>query len=242
MTSKWITDRPITHRGLHSGTAVPENSLLAFKKSIDANLPIECDIQFMKDETIVVFHDDTLERLTGIQGKISDLTLSHLENLYLYKTKEQIPTLTNLFTLVNGRVPILIEIKGRDFSPKKGNILKNIIKSYSGEIALQSFNPMALTWCRKNIPHIPRGMISYDWNNSGLKSYQKFLLRYMLFYFQVSPSFISIKSDYLDSTIINIIRNQFKIPILGWTIKSSDEVMQYKELMNNFIFENFSPG
>ena len=241
MTNQWITDRPIAHRGLHFGTAVPENSLLAFQKSIDADIPIECDIQFIKDETFVVFHDDTLERLTGVQGKISDLTLSHLKNLYLYKTKEQIPTLEKLLTLVNGRVPILIEIKGRTFSSTKGNILKNILKDYSGEIALQSFNPMALTWCKKNIPHVPRGMISYDWCNSGLKLYQKLLLRYMFFFFQVSPSFISIRSDYLDSPIINIIREKTNIPTLGWAIKSAHEVMQYKKLMNNFIFENFVP-
>ncbi len=241
MTSQWITEKPIAHRGIHSGTKVPENSLAAFQKSIDANIPIECDIQFIKDKTYVVFHDDTLERVTGVHGKISDLSQSHIKNLYLYKTKEQIPTLLELISFVNGRVPILIEIKGRTFSPNKGNVLKNTLEHYSGEIALQSFNPMALTWCKVNIPHIPRGMITYDWYNSGLKSYQKILLRYMLFFPLVSPSFISVKSNYLDSAIINLIRKKFNIPILGWTITSSQEALKYKELMNNFIFENFLP-
>ena len=59
------------HRGLHSpDKSVPENSLAAFAAAVEADYGMELDVQLSKDGEVVVFHDDTLDRVTGVQGRV----------------------------------------------------------------------------------------------------------------------------------------------------------------------------
>ena len=103
--------RPYAHRGLH-GDGVPENSLEAFRLACEAGYGIELDVQTARDGTVVVFHDYNLSRMTGKDALLSELDLSELKSLRLYGTQESIPTLREVLDLVDGRVPILVELKG----------------------------------------------------------------------------------------------------------------------------------
>lgn len=100
----------IAHRGLFN-TSTPENSLGAFQKCIDSNVPIELDIHILKDDCLVVFHDDNTKRLTGLDAKLKDLTFKEIENLNLLNTSYTIPKLNDVLKLVDGKVLIDIEIK-----------------------------------------------------------------------------------------------------------------------------------
>ena len=107
----WIVNKYIAHRGLHNKNCA-ENSISAFKNAISKNYPIELDVQQIGDGTVIVFHDDTLQRMTGKDGYVKNITsVDSLKEYKLGGTKDTIPTFKEVLEVVNGQVPILIEIK-----------------------------------------------------------------------------------------------------------------------------------
>lgn len=155
----WLFSRPIAHRGLHD-TEVPENSLLAFEKAIDEGFPIEIDVRPIDDGTVVVFHDERLTRMTDRDGYVCNLTDADLKEIRLKNSDQKIPTFAEVLEFVNGRAPLLIEIKNES---KVGTLERNtleLLNSYKGEFAVQAFNPYSLEFFKKNAPQIQRGQLS----------------------------------------------------------------------------------
>src|SRR4051812_13377894 len=104
---RWLTARPIAHRGYHDlRSGRPENTLAAFEAAASARYAIECDLHISADGVPIVFHDEQLERLTGERGAVRDKTAAELGDLHVAGTREWIPTLDELLTLVAGRVPL----------------------------------------------------------------------------------------------------------------------------------------
>ena len=154
-----IWDNPIAHRGLHGGDT-PENSMLAFEKAVDKGYNIELDVHITTDGVVVVFHDDTLTRVCGVDKNIADCTKAELDTYTLANTSLRIPTLAEVLDMVNGRVEVLVEIKSTD--PKVGRLesaTHDVIKNYDN-ISIQSFNPMSVKWYKDNAPSIPRGLLA----------------------------------------------------------------------------------
>ena len=138
----WLTERPIAHRGYHDlNRAVWENTLSAFARAVEAGFAIECDLQYAADAIPVVFHDDGLKRLCGIEGDVRQRTAAELGLLTIGGTADKVPTLRQLLDLVKGRVPLVLELKGR-----KGDddgfamAVLDAIEGYEGPIALMSFD------------------------------------------------------------------------------------------------------
>ncbi|MBQ7798464.1 MAG: hypothetical protein IJ371_05015 [Clostridia bacterium] len=150
--------RPFAHRGVHA--EYPENSMPAFQKSMDLNLSIELDIHLTKDGQIVVFHDDNLKRMTGNNEFIKFLTYDQIKQYKLNNTDYHIPLLKEVFELVKGKVPILIEIKTNNNMKKLVPQLKKEIDNYKGKVFIQSFSPFALRRCYKAMPDVLRGQLS----------------------------------------------------------------------------------
>lgn len=148
------------HRGLHDNNhQIPENSLAAFQRAVDAGYGIELDVQLSADRIPVVFHDATLSRMCSIDRRVDELTFAELRQLSLANTKEQIPSFQEALALVNGKVPLLVELKMEhlDFDiPRKADAL---LSEYSGDYCIESFHPAALYWYRKNRPQITRVLI-----------------------------------------------------------------------------------
>ena len=100
------------HRGLHDNqTDAPENSLKAFQLAVEAGYGIEMDVQLSKDEVPVVFHDETLKRMCGTEGKVWEYTLEELQKMKLADSDETIPTFQEVLELVGGKVPLIVEYK-----------------------------------------------------------------------------------------------------------------------------------
>jgi len=111
----WLTAQPVAHRGYHDlNKAVWENTLSAFSRAVEAGFAIECDVQLAADSVPVVFHDHDLERLTGIKGDVRERTSAELAMLSVGQTKDRVPSLKQLLALVAGKVPLVIELKGRE--------------------------------------------------------------------------------------------------------------------------------
>ena len=236
--NSWLVDQPIAHRGLHDKTT-PENSLPAFEKAIEGGYAIELDVRIIADGTVIVFHDDSLSRLTDNDGYVKFLNKADLDLLKLKGSEERIPTFAQVLEFVDGRVPLLIEIKNND---KVGQLEKRIIEllnDYNGEYAVQSFNPYVLEYFYKHAPHILRGQLAGYFKGEKLSFFKKYALKRMLLNKKVShPDFISYEARKLPNCHVR----KFKtLPLLAWTVRSQSEYLKVVKHCDNIIFENFEP-
>lgn len=235
----WIVKSPIAHRGLHDDKA-PENSLLAFKQAIKNKLPIELDVTALADGTPVVFHDEKLARMTGCDGFISSLNIADIENLRLQGTKEKVPTLAEVLEVVDGKVPLLIEIKNQGkVGPLEKAVWKELIK-YNGEYAIQSFNPYTLEWFKENAPTIKRGQLASFFAKHELNPIRRYALKRMLLNGKVSePHFIVYNGSNMPNKYLK--KYYGVVPVLAYTIRTEGEEIRLKGFCDNIIFENYTP-
>jgi len=235
----WLVETPIAHRGYHDKN-IPENSLAAFSNAIEKGFAIELDVQLLADDTVVVFHDESLARMTGNDGYIKYLIKEDLKALKLKDSKETIPTLEEVLKLVDGKVPLLIEIKNKYKIGKLEQKVLDLLKNYTGEFAVQSFNPYSLSYFKKHAPQILRGQLSGYLKKEKLGWLKKFLLKRMFFNKKTSePHFIA----YEASTLPNRFVKKYKqLPLLAWAVKSKEEYMKVIKYCDNIIFEKFEPN
>lgn len=230
----------IAHRGLYNNEkGIIENSIEAFELAISKKYIIELDIHILKDGTVVVFHDNNLKRITNYNKDIKDCTYQEIKELKMYNQNTFIPKLEDVLTLINGRVPILIELKYDMPTGMLEEKVMQILNNYQGKYAIQSFNPLTLKWFKKKYPNVIRGQLSCDFKDEK-NIFKKFILKNMLFNFITKPDFISYCVDNLSLKEIQKIKK--KSMILGWTIK---EKRVYEKLINyydNLICEKFIFG
>lgn len=235
--ANFLINRPIAHRGLfNKNNKIPENSMIAFEKAIEKGYSIELDVHLLKSGELVVFHDDNLNRMTGVNRKIKDCKYDEIKNLKLQDTNYTIPLFKDVLKLVNGIVPILIEIKS---DRKVGETEKALIDSldgYKGEFAMQSFSPFSVKWFEKNFPEILRGQLASSFKNDKMFILKKFFLKNLYFNFLTKPNFISYCVNDVPNKRIESLRKSGKI-ILLWTIKTEKDLEKTK-FCDNIIFEN----
>lgn len=236
---EWLTTRPIAHRGLHQGDQVPENSLAAFEAAIATHHPIELDIQLLADGHLAVFHDQALERLTGEQGYITEQTLHTLSRFRLFNTDQSIPSLAEALALIQGQVPVLVEIKNEGQVGPLEAALYQILKDYKGEVAVQAFNPFSLEWFKHNAPAIPRGQLASNFKGEPLPWYNKLLLSNLLLNWASDPQFIAYDLRALPSWPTRWSRQLFKTPLITWTVRNAAEQQQALQVADNYIFDAF---
>ncbi|NBG87129.1 glycerophosphodiester phosphodiesterase family protein [Isachenkonia alkalipeptolytica] len=236
----WLKDTYITHRGYHSPEKAPENSMAAFTRAVEEGFGIELDIHLTKDQQVVVFHDDDLERMTGYTKKITDCTWGEIRSLTLLNTQEKIPLLKEVLYLIDGRVPLLIEIKNRGKVGKLEEKTDELLRGYKGEFAIQSFNPYSVGWFKEHSPEIIRGQLSGVFKEENLPMYKKFLLKNLLMNHVSKPHFINYDIDYLSKIPVRIHRKKGSI-LLGYTAKDPQAYQQALEKTINVVFEGFNP-
>lgn len=152
------------HRGLHSKDgSVPENSLAAFRRAAEAGYGVELDVQLSKDGEVVVFHDDTLERVCGVRSGVDEKTFAELRALRLNDTDETIPLFTEVLDVYDGRGPMIVELKSGRRNRELCEKTLAILKSYSGNYCVESFDPAIVAWFRFHAPKILRGQLAMPW-------------------------------------------------------------------------------
>ena len=232
---KLFKNRLIAHRGLHKNKIIPENSMLAFKAAIEKNYAIEFDINITKDNQIVVFHDDDLNRLCNKKENIEDVSYDFLKDLNLYESNEKIPLLKELLDEVAGKIPLIIEIKKHKNIGLLENILIEMLKEYKGEYFICSFEKDILFWLEKNKPKERRGLI-FGSLPIKFKKYEKIAFLYK--YFKSKADFISLEDKLIDSSIYDFC-NKKELDILVWTIKDKKSFQNIDKKVSAVIFENF---
>lgn len=227
-------DKIISHRGIHDNKKIYENTLEAFRLALDKNYIIELDVRLTKDKKLIIFHDVNTKRITNLNKIVEDSTYQELNNQNII----HIPLLEEVLDLVNGKVPLLIEIKQSNKVGELETKLMNLLTKYKGEYAIQSFNPKTLYYFKQNYPHVLRGQLSYNYTNKSIPLYQRLILKHMLFNPITKPHFISYKYNELSLSKIKKY-NRKKIILLGWTITNKKDYDKYKKYFDHLICEKF---
>lgn len=237
----WLVNNPIAHRGFHDEES-PENSLSAFSKAMEKGYSIEFDVHYLEDGTPVVFHDETLKRMTSEDGYIRQIkNVQELKKLKLLNTNQTIPTLKEALEHINGKVPIVVEFKDYNTSPNSDfqKIACDILKEYKGEYAIMSFNPFILRWFKNNAPEVVRGQLSSFMKGLKMGFIKKFTLKHMLLNKRVSqPHFIAYKWDEVPNRFVKKFKN---LPLLVWAVPNQQAYMKVVAHCDNIIFEGFEP-
>ncbi|MFA7673937.1 MAG: glycerophosphodiester phosphodiesterase family protein [Clostridia bacterium] len=230
------------HRGLHDMSKdIPENSIKAFRAAVDAGYGMELDVQFSKDRQVVVFHDDDLNRVCGLDKKVNELTYDELKELPLNGTDERIPLFTDVLAAVNGATPIVVELKNcrnHDDLVKDTNA---ILIRYKGRYCVESFNPLIVRKYAKTNPMILRGLLMCNHiKEKTLKPVTAFLIQEMLLNFLTRPQFIACDYNSLGIWGVNIVRFLFRPVMATWTIRDQEQFDKIKDF-DIIIFEHFLP-
>ena len=225
------------HRGLH-GNGVPENSLQAFELAVKNEVGSELDLQLSKDGTLMVFHDYSLRRMTGLDKKLKDLTVAELKELSLAGTEQKIPTFKEVLELVNGKVPLLIELKGEDLNSSICKEVAETLKGYDGAYCIESFNPLLVRNIKKYIPDVFCGQLYINVCRDKKKVTPiNLILSLMAFNFLAKPDFIAYNKKDRNSFPVKLAVGLHKAPKFVWTVKGEDEINTAKLMKEHAIFE-----
>ena len=216
--------RDYAHRGLH-GDGVPENSLAAFDLAAKAGFGIELDVQLSADRVVMVFHDYTLTRMTGVDKKVCELSAEELCALSLNGTDEKIPTFREVLSLIDGRVPILIELKGEATDTTLCAYVAECLASYTGAYCIESFNPLLLHKMKKHLPKAYYGLLYTNACREKRKcSLVNVFVTCMLLNVFARPNFIAYSKKFRKSLPVLLTVGLFRAPRFVWTINTPEEL------------------
>lgn len=233
MKDNFLINNTIAHRGIFDNEKVPENSIKSFKNAINKGYIIEFDVHLTKDKKIVVFHDMDLDRMTKITGNTKDFTLEELQKIKLLDTNYTIPSLDEVLTLIDGKVPILIEIKYDVKGFELPRLLLERLEKYNGKVAIQSFDPFVVSYIRFHAKDYLRGLLIGSFKN---KVKNIFINNLVLLPFDLlisKPDFLAVDKKLYKNKIIKNYKN--KKSVIAWTMKSKEDIDKYKDKFDNII-------
>lgn len=231
----WIYNKPIAHRGLWNDE-IKENSISAYQNAVNNGYAIEIDLYSSTDGELFCFHDQTLDRMTGEKGNIFDKTAEELNTLRLLDSQEKIPTFDELLQIVNGKVPILIELKNQPNNDYIDNVVKKLLE-YKGEFAIQSFDPTYIKRVKDLAPQFIRGILGTKTYSKPLPFIKRLVVKNMLLNFLIKPDFISYSFEDLPLKK----RKTKNKCLITWTVTTEEDYLKVKGMVDNVIFEKFVP-
>lgn len=226
--------RPIAHRGLHDAArGVIENTAAAFEAAIGQGFGIECDLRPTRGGLPVVFHDETTDRLMAGAGRIAEMVPSQVQGLRTKVGGHGVLTFEDFLGLVDGRVPLLVEIKS-EWDPPDVPFLAEIARralDYSGDIALMSFDPDVMTVMRELATEVPRGIVSggykdehgATWWRDRISDERADRLANLLESGPVAPSFFAYHVASLPTPVTRYVREVAGLPVFAWTVRSAED-------------------
>lgn len=239
-----LLGRAYAHRGLHAqNEQIPENSIPAFARAVKEGYGIELDVRLTKDQKVIVFHDDTLTRMCGINSRVIDYTYDELLTYRLADSPEQIPLFSEVLACINGCVPLIVELKQVKEYKTLCAYTCELLEQYDGEYCIESFDPRIVGWFKKNAPEITRGQLSCKLTKKDVASGAlRIALTNLFLNFMTRPHFIAYNQDHMNNPFFCFTTKILAAVPAGWTIRSQKEFDQQRDLGTQMIiFENFRP-
>jgi glycerophosphoryl diester phosphodiesterase len=236
----WVRRWYYAHRGLFTRDQVtPENSMASFDAAAAAGFGIELDITLTADRQLVVFHDDSLDRMCGVQKNVWEVSHRDLSVLRLAGTDERIPLFSEVLALVNDRVPMIVEIKSSPLRRELCEAAARLLDGYGGRYCIESFDPRIVAWFRRHRPEVLRGQLASRGNKKGLAyRMQWFLLRYLLFNVLTRPHFIAYRIEDARNLSFRLCRRLGALAV-AWTVRESAGWATSQRLYDTSIFETW---
>jgi glycerophosphoryl diester phosphodiesterase len=233
----WLTRRPIAHRGLHDAVnGIAENSMSAFQAALDRDFAIECDVRLSADGVPMVFHDEGVDRMTDTTGPLSGRTASELGALSLGGTKDGVPRLADLFALVDGRVPLVVELKGRnpEADISFADALRPLVEAYHGPLALMSFDAWLIEQAARHFAdRVPIGLTAEGTRAENLEEHRRI--------FDGRCSFVSYNVHHLPNPFVDWVREENGAPVISWTVRTPADAERSAAHADQITFEGFLP-
>lgn len=230
------------HRGLHDDNRqVTENSLEAFRLAVEAGYGIELDVQPTRDNRLVVFHDETLKRLCGADLRIRDLTWEELA-AHPLPDGSAIPLCDQVLALVDGKAPLIVEIKHYGSPRANAALTLEALRSYSGPFCVESFHPVAVRYFRREAPHILRGQLASGGKRAPETNFlQHFAMKYLLVNWIGRPHFVSYSCGSDHNLSVWLTKRLGCALLVAWTIRGQKALDRARKDYQMFIFEGFHP-
>jgi glycerophosphoryl diester phosphodiesterase len=225
-----------------------ENTLPAAKAAIDRGFAIECDLQLTADQNAIVFHDDTLDRLTDATGRVDRKSLAEIRTARLKDSDAPIPTLDELLETVAGQVPLLVELKSHFNGDRRlEKAVARTLLAYEGPLAVMSFDPDAIRTMARLAPSLPRGLVADRFpagepEYAGLSDARRFVLRNLLEVVTVGAHFVAYDVKALASASAPLFLRHLGWPLLTWTVRTPADRAVAARYADQMIFEGFEPS
>jgi glycerophosphoryl diester phosphodiesterase len=240
----WLVAQPIAHRGLHNMTAaLIENTSSAFAAAIDGNYAIECDLQLTADGEAVVFHDETLDRVMDVTGRLKEFSTSELKTKSFKFGGDRIQTLDDLLQQVAGKVTLVIELKSHfDGDIRLVERALAVLAGYRGPHCLMSFDPLLVQAVVELSPQTVRGITAdsaTDSSYDALPHSTRMSLRHMDHLEKTQPHFISYYFRDLPFAPVQRLR-EMGYPVITWTIRNAEEERVARLHSDQITFEGYA--
>lgn len=242
----WLTARPIAHRGLHDiDHGIIENTTEAAAAAILGGFAIECDVTPAADG-VVVFHDGLLDRMTHDSGPVLAKSMTALARTRFRRGETHISSLDDFLRLIDGRVPVFVEVKAGPNIPVDGFVdaIAAALNAYSGQVAVMSFSPVVMVRMKTLCPSLPHGLVSKRYDDAhdrdGLTGFDVFARRHLLSAVRFSPQFIAYDVGALPALAPDLWRRT-GLPLLTWTVRTPENLETAKAHADQIIFEGFRP-
>ncbi len=214
--------------------------MAAFTAGAEAGYALEMDVRVLADGSVVVFHDDTLMRMTGLDVTLASQSATALRKVRLSRTSEPVPHLSEVLAEIAGRVPLLVELKNFTDSRKLEAAVWRQLQNYDGDFAIQSFNPGSVAWFNENAPEACRGQLATRVVVDEIESFDPVQLGRLSYLDVAKPHFIGYDARWLATAPTTEIR-QRGLPLLAWTVRSAANAATALGIADNIIFEGFRP-
>lgn len=228
------------HRGYHDDIFC-ENSYGAFENAKNHGYGIELDVQITKDQVPIILHDDSLLRACGVDKQVDECLYDEIKDLKLFDTPAHLPTLENVLQLIDGKVPLIIEIKQKKMNYAVCIQAWKYLKHYQGPYVVESFNPLAMNWFKVHHPEVIRGQLSCSYQeNPAMNSFLRFVLKNLLANCLSRPDFIAYRVTERKQWMNQLHRILLHTPQVYWTVQ---EALTYDQVKKQgvVIFEHFQP-
>jgi len=235
------------HRGLHNEKrGIPENSILAFRYALAGGFGAEIDVRLTKDKQLAVIHDSDLRRLCGVKARVEDMTMDQLKLLQLQGTNESIPRLEEVLALFCGKAPLIIELKTTPHTCRTlcGRTCR-LLETYQGDFCLESFDPRALWWLRRNEPFMVRGQLTQNLlhRQEGMRMglLSRMLLTGLLTNIATRPDFVACRYEDRNRLSPRVCLRLLKAQEVSWTLRTQEDLEKVESSGGIAIFEGFLP-
>lgn len=231
---RWLTARPIAHRGLHSPEAkIYENTLSACEAAVAGNFAIEIDVQLSADGEAVVFHDSDLRRMCGLNEPVASLTCAELSRISILDSDDTIKTLPKILQAIDHKVPVIVELKGNPpHDEALAEAVTEAVRTYHGKVAVMSFSQAIIGMLVKEHCPCPIGLVALGDADMAEEHQQAF---------EHPISFISYDVKELPNEFVARAKRERNMPVITWTVRTLEQAAVTYEHADQITFEGFDP-